>query len=41
MAKGYFRASLRIDPTNEDAKGLMETMARLQRRAAKAEKKKD
>lgn len=33
MAKGYFWASLDIDPMNESAKGLMETMAKLQRRA--------
>jgi Flp pilus assembly protein TadD len=36
MAKGYFWASLEADPTNKDAKGLMETMAKLQWRAAQA-----
>ena len=35
MAKGYFWASLDLDPTNTEAKGLMETMAKLQRRAAR------
>jgi Flp pilus assembly protein TadD len=36
MAKGYFWASLEADPTNKDAKGLMESMAKLQWRAAQA-----
>lgn len=34
MAKGYFWASLDLDPSNGDAQGLMETMAKLQHRAA-------
>ncbi len=36
MAKGYFWASLEQDPTGKDAQGLMETMAKLQWRAAQA-----
>jgi len=36
MAKGYFWAALEVDPGNSDAKGLMETMAKLQWRAAQA-----
>jgi Flp pilus assembly protein TadD len=36
MAKGYFWASLEADPSNKDAKGLVETMAKLQWRAAQA-----
>lgn len=39
MAKGYFWASLDLDPSNKDAQGLMETMAKLQLRAAVSEKK--
>lgn len=34
MAKGYFWAALDLDPSNTEARGLMETMAKLQRRAA-------
>lgn len=37
MAKGYFWASLDLDPTNSNTRGLMETMAKLQRRAELAE----
>lgn len=37
LAKGYFRASLAMDPANADANALFETMAKLQRRAARAE----
>ena len=33
MARGYFWASLDLDPSNRDAQGLMETMAKLQLRA--------
>jgi len=40
MAKGYFRASLALDPGNADAKSLFETMAKLQRRAALTERSK-
>lgn len=36
MAKGYFWAALDLDPGNSDAKGLMETMAKLQLRAERA-----
>jgi tetratricopeptide (TPR) repeat protein len=32
MAKGYFAASLEIDPANADTKALFATMAKLQRR---------
>jgi Tfp pilus assembly protein PilF len=35
LAKGYFAAALEVDPTNGDAKGLMESMAKLQRAAEK------
>ena len=36
MAKGYFTASIDLDPTNVGAKGLLETMAKVQRRAENA-----
>lgn len=31
LAEGYFASTLEIDPTHDDAKGLMDIMARLQR----------
>ena len=37
LAKGYFAASLELDPTNADTKSMLETMTKLQRRAAQAE----
>jgi hypothetical protein len=36
MAKGYFWASLALDPGSTAAKGMVETMAKLQWRAAQA-----
>lgn len=36
MAKGYYTASIELDPTNVGARGLLETMAKLQRRAENA-----
>lgn len=34
LAKSYFASVLEIDPQNEDAKGLMDIMARLERNSA-------
>ena len=36
LARGYFATSLELDPTNADTRGMVETMTRLQRRAAQA-----
>lgn len=33
LAKGYFSTSLELDPGNDDTRAMVETMARLQRRA--------
>ncbi len=41
MAKGYFWASIDLDPAGRDAAGLMETMARLQWRTSQAAGAKD
>ena len=36
LAKGYFAVSLELDPTNADTKSMLETMTKLQRKAAQA-----
>ena len=36
LAKGYFSTSLELDPANADTKAMVETMTRLQRKAALA-----
>jgi Flp pilus assembly protein TadD len=41
MAKGYFMASIELDPTNTGARGLMESMAKLQWRAEQAASEED
>lgn len=37
LAKGYFAASLTLDPANKDTRGMVDNMVRLQRRARLAE----
>ena len=36
LAKGYFATSLELDPANTDTKAMLETMTKLQRKAALA-----
>jgi tetratricopeptide (TPR) repeat protein len=40
LAKGYFAASLALDPANTDTKAMFDAMAKLQRRARLAENSK-